>query len=226
MRFEDLCWFDLEEYLKEDDRILFITGACEQHAYLSLLTDIKIPLALADEASRVTGVPVAPPLNFGISPYFLDFPGTLSLSVETFLRVVEELLESAYQQGFRRFLILNGHGGNHPLTEKLTEMANRLPDINIRFHAWFESSSVQEVIRKQGLEGGHANWLEAFSFTRVGALPEREKEPVEMENFLPAEQVKSALGDGSFGGRYLQDDAVLEEIFQAALGDILALLKF
>jgi len=226
MRFEDLCWFDLEEYLKEDDRILFITGACEQHAYLSLLTDIKIPLALAGEASRVTGVPVAPPLNFGISPYFLDFPGTLSLSVETFLRVVEELLESAYRQGFRCFLILNGHGGNHPLTEKLTEMVDRLPDINIRFYSWFDSNSVQEVIRKQGLDGGHANWLEAFSFTRVGELPEGEKEPVEMESFLPAEQVKSALGDGSFGGRYQQDDAVMEDIFQAALGEILALLNF
>ena len=79
MRFEELNWFDIENYLKGEDRLMFVLGACEQHGYLSLLSDVKIPLALADAASQQTGVLVAPPINFGSSPYFLSYPGTLSL---------------------------------------------------------------------------------------------------------------------------------------------------
>ena len=74
MRLEDLNWMDVETYLQREDRLMLVTGATEQHAYLSLLTDIKIPLALADAASQVSGVLVAPPLNFGVSPYFRPTP--------------------------------------------------------------------------------------------------------------------------------------------------------
>ena len=59
MRFEDLNWMDVESYLKSDDRLMLVVGACEEHGYLSLLTDIKIPLALADAASERTHVLVA-----------------------------------------------------------------------------------------------------------------------------------------------------------------------
>src|SRR5512137_2482788 len=102
MHLEDLNWMDVEKYLKQEDRMLLVTGACEQHGYLSLLTDIKIPLALADAASQQTGVLVAPPLNFGLSPYFRDYPGTLTLRVNTLLAAVEDIICSAYHQGFRR----------------------------------------------------------------------------------------------------------------------------
>lgn len=110
MRIEELNWFDVESYLKQDDRLILVLGACEQHGYLSLLTDVKIPLALADAASEQTGVLIAPPQNFGSSPYFLHYPGTFSLRVSTLIDLVEDLVRSAYGHGFRRILILNGHG--------------------------------------------------------------------------------------------------------------------
>ena len=110
MRLEDLSWQDVEEYLKHDNRLILVIGACEQHGYLSLLCDVKIPLALADAASQVTGVLVAPPVNFGISPYFLDFPGTLSLRVTTMLDMIEDIVRSAYRQGFRRFRLEANRG--------------------------------------------------------------------------------------------------------------------
>jgi len=70
MRFDDMNWMDVESYIKTEDRLMLVLGACEQHGYLSLLSDVRIPLALADAASQRTGVAVAPPLNFGVSPYF------------------------------------------------------------------------------------------------------------------------------------------------------------
>ena len=72
MRFEELNWFDVKKYLEGDDRLMMVLGACEQHGYLSLTTDVLIPQALGDAASQQTGVLVAPVLNFGSSPYFLE----------------------------------------------------------------------------------------------------------------------------------------------------------
>ena len=111
MRLEDLNWMDVEKYLEHEDRLMLVTGATEQHGYLSLLTDIKVPLALADSASQATGILVAPPLNFGISTYFLAYPGTLSLRLSTLCAAAEDIVRSAYGHGFRRILIINGHGG-------------------------------------------------------------------------------------------------------------------
>src|SRR3972149_1386738 len=126
MRLEELNWMDVENYLAQDDRIILVLGATEQHGYLSLLTDVKIPQALADAASASTGVLIAPPLNFGVSPYFATYPGTISLRTSTFLAVVEDIVQSLYGVGFRRIFIMNGHGGNSGGPTRLTELANEM----------------------------------------------------------------------------------------------------
>ena len=171
MRIEELNWFDVEQYLKSDDRLMWVLGSCEQHAYLSLLTDVRIPQTLADAASQQTGVLVAPPLNFGSSPYFLAYPGTFSLRIHTLLDIVEDVIRSAYKQGFRRLLILNGHGGNDPARSRLYELLNELPGLRIAWYAWWQSHSVEQVAIQHNLKRAHANWMEAFAFTQVADLP-------------------------------------------------------
>ena len=177
MRFEDLNWFDVEAYLQQDDRLILVLGSCEQHAYLSLQTDVKIPLALADAVSQRSGVLVAPPLNFGSSPYFLGYPGTLSLRISTLLDVVEDLVRSAYGHGFRRILVLNGHGGNDGARSRLYELANELPDLRLVWYAWWTAHSVEAVAQKHGLKPAHASWLEAFPFVQVAESPAAAKPP-------------------------------------------------
>lgn len=226
MRFEDLNWFDIEKYLHGNDRLMLVVGSCEQHGYLSLTTDVRIPQALADAASEQTGVLITPAVNFGASPYFLAYPGTLSLRMSTMLDLVEDLVKSAYRQGFRRFLVLNGHGGNDGVRGRLYELANELPDLKIAWYAWWQSHSVLQVAQQHDLKPGHANWLEAFAFTQVADLPGGEKAPPEVPGLLGAEGAKEVYGDGAFGGPYQVSDAIMDEIFAAALGDVLQLLKF
>lgn len=226
MRLEDLNWFDVESYLQNEDRLMLVLGACEQHGYLSLLTDVKIPLALADAASQRTGVLVAPPLNFGASPYFLRYPGTLSLRLTTLLDLVEDLVRSAYGQGFRRFLVLNGHGGNDGARARLFELANQLPDLRLAWYSWWQAHSIEQVAEARNLKPGHANWLEAFPFTRVADLPEGEKLPPRVPGLMGAEQARQVYGDGVFGGPYQVEPAIMDEIFAAALADVLYLLRF
>jgi creatinine amidohydrolase len=226
MRFEDLSWFDVESYLAEEDRLMLVLGACEQHGYLSLLTDAKIPIALADAASQQTGVLVAPPLNFGASPYFLKFPGTLSLRAQTLLDLVEDLVRSSYGHGFRRLLVLNGHGGNDPARLRLYELANQLPGLRLAWYAWWQSHSIEAVAQRHQLRPYHASWLEAFSFTKVGDLPGGEKTPPRVPGLVGAEEARQVYGDGVFGGKYEVDEAIMHELFSAALGDVLQLLRF
>lgn len=227
MRFEDLNWMDVEKYLQQEDRLILVTGSTEQHGYLSLLTDIKIPLALADAASQATGVLVAPPLNFGVSPYFLAYPGTLSLRASTLCAAVEDIVRSAHGYGFKRILVVNGHGGNSPARSHLQEVNNHLPDLRLNWYDWWLSPSVQAVAAEHNLKPSHANWLEAFSFTIVGEVPDGIKSLPDVPSaIMDAKTARSAYGDGSFGGAYRAPDDVMHEMFAACLQDILRLLAF
>lgn len=225
MRFEDLNWMDVEESVKNENRLLLVLGACEQHGYLSLLTDVKVPLALAEAASHQTGVLVAPPLNFGISPYFMTYPGTISLRLSTFVDAAEDIVRSAYGYGFRRFVIVNGHGGNEPARTRLTELANQLPGFRFAWYSWWLANSVEAVATAHDLRRYHASWMEAFPFTKVGDLPEGEKQPPEYSGVLNAKETREVFGDGVFGGPYQVDPEIMDEIFAACLQDVLHLLE-
>jgi creatinine amidohydrolase len=227
MRIEDLNWMDVEDYLKHDDRLILVIGACEQHGYLSLLSDVRIPLALADAVAQQTGVLMAPAVNFGSSPYFLAYPGTLSLRLSTLMDVTEDIIRSAYSQGFKRILVLNGHGGNNGLKMRLGELANQLPGLKLQWYAWWMSHSVEEVALRHQLKPSHANWLEAFPFTIVADLPEGQKTPPQVpSDIMDAHTAREVYGDGSFGGPYQSTPEIMQEMFDACLDDILQMLKF
>ncbi len=227
MNFADKNWMQIEQHLQTEKRVILVLGACEQHGHLSLMSDAKIPMALAEAASLKTGVLVAPPVNFGCSPYFLDYPGTISLRLHTYLDLVEDILRSLYAAGFRKVLILNGHGGNTPVKTKLVELINELPNMKIRWYAWWTTETVATIARKHNLEPEHANWLEAFDFTTVTELPEENKAiPVQNDEVLGKAATRKIYGDGSFGGPYKAEESVMREIFENCLVDIITLLKF
>jgi len=226
MRLEDMNWFDVESYLKQDDRLMLVLGACEQHGYLSLLTDVKIPLALADAASKETGVLIAPALNFGVSPYHLGYPGTISLRVTTLLEIVEDMVQSVFGHGFCKILVLNGHEGNESARGRLYELANRLPELRLAWYAWWHSNSVEAIAQKHDLRLSHAGWAEAFPFTKVSELPQGSKTPAHIAGLLSAEESRQKYGDGVFGGQYHVDDGITQEIFVAAYQDVVQMLRF
>lgn len=227
MQFQNHNWMQMEAYLKNDQRVILVLGACEQHGYLSLLTDVRIPMALAKAASHTSGVIIAPPFNFGCSPYFLNYPGTISLRLHTYLDVVEDVLRSLYDTGFRQIVILNGHGGNTPVKTHLVELMNKLPDLEIRWYAWWTTQTVADIAKKHDLMPEHANWLEAFDFNKVSDLPDKAKPILKNEEtLLNKTETRNKYGDGSFGGVYHVDQAILKEMFNACLADILELLKF
>src|SRR4051812_7346444 len=127
----------LEEYLRHDDRIVLPLGSVEQHAYLSLAVDVILSERVSVEAADPLGVPVLPALPYGITPYFAAYPGSPTLTADTYRKVVVELLDSLYGQGFRRFLLVNGHGGNSPAGGPAPEVMADRPDAPGVFHNWW-----------------------------------------------------------------------------------------
>ncbi len=226
MRLAELNWMEIEAYVKKDDRIMLVIGATEQHGYISVGADVKIPLSLADAASQQSGVLVAPSLNFGCSSYFTKYPGTISLRVKTLIDVLEDMVRSLFQQGFRRFVIVNGHGGNKPAKVALGELVNELSALKIAWYDWWEAPSVASVAKQYNLKGYHASWIEAFPFVRQANMPSGEKPAFETNLILNADQIKAILGDGVYGGPYHVDEAIMGEVFAASLRDILYLLQF
>src|ERR1700675_1392021 len=114
MRIFDANWMQVEKYLEHDDRVVLPIGSTEQHGYLSLETDNILAERVSAEAAEPLGGLVLPGLPSGLTPSFAAFPGSPSLRLETFVSVLRDLLDSLHGQGFRRFLVVNGHGGNLP----------------------------------------------------------------------------------------------------------------
>lgn len=146
---EELGWVDMEEYLRGDDRAIVPVGSCEQHGrHLSFATDYLIPTEIARRVSARTRVPVTPTCCFGMSVHHMDFPGTISLSADTFVLVVRDILESLHRHGFRRVMVLNGHGGNiNPIGTALAPLLDRHRDLRVKVGHWWQDAAVQRVLR-------------------------------------------------------------------------------
>jgi creatinine amidohydrolase len=227
VRVRDLNWMQLEDYLRRDDRIVLPLGSTEQHAYLSLETDNVLAERLASEAAEPLGVPVLPVVAYGVTPLFAAFPGSPTLRVATYTAVLRDLLDSLYGQGFRRLLIVNGHGGNSFAAAVVGEWNAAHADAQAQWHDWWNSPAIAEACTRVDPVWTHASWSENFPWTRLEGvdLPAERKESVLPLPPLDAAGRREAIGDGSFGGVYQAPDDVMLEIWQLGVEEARRLLE-
>lgn len=230
MRVDRANWGDIEALLERGERRAVIPLGCtEQHAGLSLATDTILAERVATEAAEPLGVPVFPTLPYGITPYFLAYPGTVSLRVETYGHVLRDVLDSLAGQGFRHFLLVNGHGGNAPAGAIAAEWLGRAPDCTVALHNWWNAPETWAAVQATDPVASHASWMENFAWTRLAhaAAPDGAKPPVDLAPFRSAgpARVRAALGDGNFGGRWQRDDADMERIWAVAVAETRALIE-
>jgi creatinine amidohydrolase len=224
----ELNWMQLEEYLARDDRIVLPLGSTEQHGYLSLGTDNILAERVSLEAAEPLGVPVLPVLPYGLTAAFAAFPGSPSLRLETFAALLCDLLDSLHGQGFRRFLLVNGHGGNTPAGSLAREWVAGPRDAQVIFHSWWSSDRVLARAREVDPEPSHANWFENFPWTRLPdvELPRGRKPPLDQAAYQvagPAE-IRELLGDGVFEGAYELPDEQTEEVWRTGVEEVRELL--
>ncbi len=229
MRIADMNWMQVEARLAADDRAVLPIGSTEQHAFLSLTVDATLAERVAAEAAEPLGVPVFPVMPYGLAPYFLAYPGSVSLKVGTLLAVVGDILDSLSGHGFRRVLIVNGHGGNNPVDAFVREWVAGRAGHRVRFHNWWNAPRTWAAVQATDPVGSHGSWMENFPWTRLAgvAMPEGAKPPLDTATIAgrPASEIRAVLGDGNFAGRYQRDDAEMLAIWRVAVEETRALLE-
>lgn len=228
MRIAEMNWRQVEAWLAHDDRAVLPLGSTEQHADLSLAVDSILSERLATEAAEPLGVPVFPVLAYGITPYFTAFPGTISLRADTYLRIVRDVLDSLYAQGFRRLLVVNGHGGNAPARAAAAEFMADRADMRIRFHDWWTAPATTAKLRSIDPVASHASWMENHAWTRLAGVETREGEKPMVDlaamGTLSPVGVRALVEDGNFGGRWHRPDADTNALWAVAVEETRALL--
>lgn len=204
LRWNELTRVDLGDILPRAVVVL-PTAATEQHGrHLPTGHDALIVEEIARRAAdRVPGeidVVLAPTLAFGSSDHHLPFGGTLSLRSETYLHVVMDLLRSIINDGGRRVLMLNGHGGNHELNEiAVRDVALQQPrdrHVALAAGSWW-TLAMPGLIARDDLDGvripGHAGQIETAMM--MAFRPELVREP------RPARDRDPSLGTPIPGAR-------------------------
>lgn len=113
MRLARITWPKAEEYFEHDGTVLIGIGSIESHGrHMPLGTDTLIPDYLLDLIEKKTDVLIAPTIPYGATKSLNEYPGTVDIENDVLYRYLLCVMESLYRHGARKFLILNGHGGN------------------------------------------------------------------------------------------------------------------
>lgn len=229
MKVSAMNWMQVEAYLKKDDRAVLPIGCTEQHAYLSLSTDSILAEKLAADAAEPSGVPVFPVMHYGITPNFVAYPGTVSLRIETMLALVGDVLDSLASQGFKRVLVVNGHGGNSPAQAFVQQWLISHPDTRVKWHNWWNAPAAWRKVQEIDPLASHASWMENFPWTRLeGVVLPREAKPEQPFGswlHLGPQAIREKLGDGNFAGRYQREDDEMFALWRAAVDETRALIE-
>ena len=122
----DMTWPEVQDLLTRTDMVLIPIGALEEHGPQGPIgTDFYNGNETAQMIAQKTDILVAPILMPGNSPYHMGFPGTITLSAETLEKVYFEAVQSLLHHGFRRFVLLNAHGGNAATTRFIVDRINQ-----------------------------------------------------------------------------------------------------
>ena len=228
MRIADMNWMQVEALAAREDRAVLPIGSTEQHAQLSLCVDAILAERVAVEAAEPIGVPVFPVINYGLTPNFVDFPGTVTLRMSTLCALVTDVLDGIARAGFRRIVVVNGHGGNSPAHGAVLEWLDRHRGCQVKWHNWWSAPETFAKVKAIDPVASHASWMENFPWTRLADAPSPEgaKPMIDMARFaqLDPGAKKTMLGDGNYGGRWRRADSEMLAIWDVAVAETRALI--
>ncbi len=229
MRIADMNWMQVEEHVKHDQRAVLPLGSTEQHGYLSLCVDVILAERVAIEAAEPIKVPVYPTINYGFTPSFVDYPGTVSLRLSTLCALMCDILDHMVRTGFRQIVIVNGHGGNGPAHGAILEWLDRNRGVQVKWHNWWNAprtmAKVKESIRSPRTPRGWRTcpgpgWP-------TWPCPTERKPMIDIAKYQRVDPGarKALIGDGNFGGLYQRPDADLMAMWEVAVAETRALIE-
>jgi creatinine amidohydrolase len=229
----DLTWPEVNEVRDLVEMVLIPVGSNEQHGpNLAVRMDTTGAFEFSRRASArmAPRLLVAPAAPWGVSHHHMNFPGTITLSPETFIQIIVEVIQSLQHHGFERFMIVNGHGGNVAAIEiaairARTELdvpfvgactyfsfldqsvKERYPTTAVNGHACEIETSVAlymmpEIVRKDALEIGQLTELS------TGLRGQMRKYNIAIPYSFDEYTLNGALGDATLASEAFGHDLI------------------
>ncbi len=168
-RYEKLTWPEIQQAVADGKVTIIPVGAVEQHGpHLPLDVDMLLAssVALAAGERRPDKILVLPVVAYGYTGHVMDFPGTINIHYQHFIEHVLDICKSLAYHGFKRIMLLNGHGSNMPNLDLVARRCNLETDAQCAFAAWWSLLTVDPEFlprwRESKFPGGcaHAGELE------------------------------------------------------------------
>ncbi len=166
-RYEKLTWPEINDAVELGKVCILPCGAVEQHGpHLPLDVDIVCPTGIALGAGRQAPgtLLVLPTVCYGYTGHVMDFPGTINTDFEHFMHQVLDITRSLAYHGFKKIVLLNGHGSNMPNLDLVARRTNLETDAECILAAWWNLLTVDKDFlpgwRESKFPGGCAHACE------------------------------------------------------------------
>lgn len=166
-RYEKLTWPEINDAIELEKICIIPCGAVEQHgAHLPLDVDLVCPTGIARGAGETSPaeILVLPIISYGYTGHVMDFPGTINCHYEHFINMVLDVTKSLAYHGFKKLILLNGHGSNMPNLDIVARRTNLETDAECVLTAWWQLLTVDSEFmpswRESEFPGGCAHACE------------------------------------------------------------------
>lgn len=162
MKLENLSWLELKEKIFDNPVFILPIGSIEQHGSHGVLgTDFLIPKYICEEIEKVENIILLPPIPYGVCPYHTDFPGSIDLGYDILFGIIYRIVKKLKEDGMKKLLIINGHGGNTPAIEDALTLLSK--DIQLAVIDWWRLAG--ELNPKY--RGGHGDKQETSAIMAI-----------------------------------------------------------
>jgi creatinine amidohydrolase len=166
-RYEKLTWPEINDAVDLGKVCILPCGAVEQHGpHLPLDVDLVCPNGVAHGAGRLLPgkILVLPIVAYGYTGHVMDFPGTINNDFEHFMHHVLDITRSLAYHGFKKIILLNGHGSNMPNLDLVARRTNLETDAECMLTGWWQLLTVDKQFlpnwRESKFPGGCAHACE------------------------------------------------------------------
>jgi creatinine amidohydrolase len=177
-RYGEMTWPEIKDAAASDRVAVVPFATIEDHGlHLPVDTDLRLCAAVSEAAvARAADRAVlVPPVNHGYSPHHMDFPGPITIGAETFLRYGVDVCKSLAHHGFKRILIVNGHGSNTPFVDiiaRLTTVESGVLTAAVNYWAAPGVREAAESLRESEKIGGMNHACEFETSLYLAIAPE------------------------------------------------------
>lgn len=155
-RYEKLTWPEINDAIEMQKVCIIPCGSVEQHGpHLPLDVDIVCPTGIARGAGELLPgkILVLPTVSYGYTGHVMDFPGTINNHWEHFIDHVLDITKSLAYHGFKKILLLNGHGSNMPNLDLVARRTNIETDAECILTAWWNLLTLDKEFMPRWRQG-------------------------------------------------------------------------